>query len=77
MKLDLTPSVPRASPAVASATGTAKVSVVPASDDIAISLPSASLNLQAKLDGLAAAVQRGSYQVSSEATSRAIVRVAL
>jgi hypothetical protein len=77
MKLQLDPSVfiqaiPEPARAGKSPEGTAETG-----DDIRLSTASAALNRSPKIDQLTALVQGGSYQISSAATSSAIVEDAL
>lgn len=77
MKLQLTPSI--APPEIPDAAPAAKLPGAPAGpvDDIRISSAVTALDLSAKIDQVTAAVQNGSYQASSAATSKAIVEEAL
>ena len=77
MKLRLDPSI--ATPAVASVAPAAKSPEAQAAtaDGIVISSASAALNQSGRIDQLTAAVQGGSYETSSTATSYALVENAL
>jgi len=77
MKLQLTPSITtQAIPDAAPAGKVPGASAGPA-DDIQISSAVAALDWSAKIERVTAAVQNGSYQASSAATSNAMVEDAL
>ena len=77
MKLELNPSI--ATPAIAEGTPAGKLpeAAAAAGDGIRISSVLTALDQSARIGRVAAAVQAGSYQVSSTATGNAIVEDAL
>jgi hypothetical protein len=78
MKLQLNPTVAtQAIPADTAPAGKAPEAVAVPGDDIRISSAVAALDWSAKIEQVTALVQSGSYQVSSVATSNAIVEDAL
>ena len=77
MKLELNPSVATQTTTVAAPAGKPPEGATPADDGIRISAVLAALDQTARIGRVAAAVQAGSYQVSSTATGNAIVEAAL
>jgi hypothetical protein len=77
MKLQLIPSVATQATSGAAPAGKAPEAVAEAGDGIRISSVLEALDQTARIGRVAAAVQAGSYQVSSTATGNAIVEDAL